>query len=680
MAITQPVIQNRFQLNQDSTPSSDWRLTDATDYASFGLSFSQIEGVFLLSAPIGIIYNNTNFAAPDIDGSVVTDSFTIPLPLSSDGLPVQGAYGYQYKIRVTSPITVVTSGVNGDFSIAGDRADDINAAGVIEIVGSTGNDGIYSVVQATYDSLNNKTDVEVANVPDATADGDLLYELVIQGQFDFYFCQPEIELTSNVNCASSLVQGADVTNYTISSTIGQYSGIAPTTISRVLTLMYPRGIQPPIPDVVSPSATVLASPLYTGNWTLGLSVTADYQLPNGLQIQLIGYGSISFNADCANDVCQFSSCIENLVDSYGKAKSDNFVKAQEYANMLLSLVGEYMLYSIGISCGDSEMVSNSVAAMRGISKATGCDCCGDGTKKTPQLVIPLGGSSGGVSSQLISLLSSGNGIGISSSIVGTTVQYTLSLDYTQVTGNLTASQPETLAGVINNKYITPLRLKQWWGSGLIGNNRVAVSNGAGLIIGQTINTAFNRNFGVNPLDVPEIGSTLVGSRQVVTDAGGKLITTGFKYELLSSSVSDVAIIANTSEQDLKTYTLPANTLDVNEDFIHIRAEFTMVPSNTDTIWARVYFGGQNLFVGGAGVGYNQVTVELRIYRTGATAQLFTGEAIRRSIPAQVLSQLYTNTSSDLANPITIKTTGQSVVDGRAGAVVCKSLTVEIFRK
>jgi hypothetical protein len=683
MAATQPSIQNTFEIIQNNASSADWLLKDITNYSAFGLSFSQILGSFVLSSPIGIIHSNNNFASPDIDGSVADDVYSNPLQLSSNTLPVEGNYGWQYTIRVSSVITGVTSGTPGIFTISGNRVDDILLAGIIEITGSTGTDGIYSVTNAVYDGINDETNVSVANAPDATVDGNLLYELSYQGSFDYYFCKPKLELSVNVSCAASVAQGKDVTNYTIDSAIGQYSGIAPTSQSRILRLAYPRGIQPPVPDVTSGSAVVTASPIYTGTWAFTLNVTNVYTLPNGLIIQISDTSTNEFDVDCANDVCQFSGCIQNLVDSYIKAKSDNYVRATELSNMLLSLTGEYMLYSIGVSCGNEQMVSSAVAAMRSIAKATGCDCCGDGIKKTPQLVIPIGGGSGGGSGQTVSVTTTGNGIAINPIIVGQSIQYELSLSYGVVSAQLAATQNEVLTGSVANKFVTPATLKGWWESGLIGSNRVAVTDGTGKFVGQAIGTAFNKNFGSSVGNVPAIGANLVPLRAVVTDASGNLITAGaaFKYELLYSSVSDVAIVANTTEQDLKTYTLPAGTLDTNEDFIQMRAEFSVVPAGADEIYARLYFGGQNLFVGGFGiVGYNQISIVVRVYRTGATAQLFTGEGVRRSIPAALLVQQYVNTSEDLANNVVIKTTGQSVIQGRASAVVCKSLTVEIFRK
>lgn len=690
MAATQPSIQNLFNITQNNAPSASWELKDITDYSSFGLLFSQVLGNFVLSSPIGIIHRNSNFASPDINGGTGDDVYTNPLQLSSNTLPVEGNYGWQYTIQVTSAITGVSSGTPGVFTIAGDRVDDILLAGIIEISGSTGNDGIYSVVNAVYDGINDETNVSVANVPDATVDGNLLYQLSYQGSFDYYFCKPELKLSVNVNCTASFAQGKDVTNYTIDSVIGQYSGIAPTSQSRVLRLAYPRGIQPAIPDVTSGSGVVVATPIYTGTWAFTLNVTTVYTLPNGLIIRISDTSTNEFDVDCANDVCQFSGCIQNLVDSYIKAKSDNYVRASELSNMLLSLTGEYMLYSIGVSCGNEEMVSSAVAAMRSIAKATGCDCCGDGTKKTPQLVIPIGGSGSGGSGQTVSVTTAGNGIEINPIIVGQTVQYELSLNYGIVSGQLAATQNEVLTGSLTDKFVTPATLKGWWGSGLIGNNRVAVTDGLGRFVGQAIGTAFNKNFGSGVGNVPAIGATLVPLRAVVTDASGNLITAGaaFKYELLYSSVSDVAIVANTTEQDLKTYTLPGGTLDTNEDFIQIRGLFSVVPAATDTLFSRVYFGSQNLFIGGANlVGYSQVAIVIRVYRTGVTTQLFTGEGVRSDRPTSLtvsssflLIQPYINTNQNLANNLVIKATGQSVIQGRAGAVVCKALTVEIFRK
>lgn len=58
------------------------------------------------------------------------------------------------------------------FSVSGDYENVIS--GTITIIGSTGNDGAYTVSSATYDDVDEQTDIVVTeNIPDSTVDGNM---------------------------------------------------------------------------------------------------------------------------------------------------------------------------------------------------------------------------------------------------------------------------------------------------------------------------------------------------------------------------------------------------------------------------------------------------------------------------------------------------------------------------
>jgi hypothetical protein len=71
--------------------------TDKTDFVGQGTVAGNVTVVAKITAPVsGVIYNNTNHGAPDIDCGVSLDSIiTIPLPLDAGGLPEQGLYTIQ---------------------------------------------------------------------------------------------------------------------------------------------------------------------------------------------------------------------------------------------------------------------------------------------------------------------------------------------------------------------------------------------------------------------------------------------------------------------------------------------------------------------------------------------------------------------------------------------------------
>ncbi len=59
------------------------------------------------------------------------------------------------------------------FTIAGDHTAEIGAGDRVTVRDSTGNDGGYTVISVALNGAD--TDVEVANIPDATADGVMIY-------------------------------------------------------------------------------------------------------------------------------------------------------------------------------------------------------------------------------------------------------------------------------------------------------------------------------------------------------------------------------------------------------------------------------------------------------------------------------------------------------------------------
>lgn len=77
-------------------------------------------------------------------------------------------------------IAAVSTG-DKEFAVAGDHANDYSAGDTIFVDGSTGNDGTYTVVSATYDGSTNTDIVVEENIPDATADGDIIVPLDLTG-------------------------------------------------------------------------------------------------------------------------------------------------------------------------------------------------------------------------------------------------------------------------------------------------------------------------------------------------------------------------------------------------------------------------------------------------------------------------------------------------------------------
>lgn len=107
MALTTGTYESSFRYD---LATKQITFTDTTDYAAQGTAAADVTIVIKVENAIsGIIYNNTNHAAPDIDPDVSVDStIVIPLPLDAGGLPEQGLYTVtlQYKDTGASPVTI----------------------------------------------------------------------------------------------------------------------------------------------------------------------------------------------------------------------------------------------------------------------------------------------------------------------------------------------------------------------------------------------------------------------------------------------------------------------------------------------------------------------------------------------------------------------------------------------
>lgn len=95
-----------------------------------------------------------SWEAKDTDGTVV----------------VSGDAGQKYAIAA------VTTGAGGKFEIAGDKSAEFSAGDDINVTGSTGNDGNYTLDTVTYNSGTARTELTVIaaqTVANATVDGSL---------------------------------------------------------------------------------------------------------------------------------------------------------------------------------------------------------------------------------------------------------------------------------------------------------------------------------------------------------------------------------------------------------------------------------------------------------------------------------------------------------------------------
>lgn len=88
------------------------KLADTTDWAGQGISTSDVNGCFTITAPSGtIIWNNTDYDDGDCDINIATsliNQTVISLPLGADSLPEIGVYTIEYRVKNSSTLDIYT--------------------------------------------------------------------------------------------------------------------------------------------------------------------------------------------------------------------------------------------------------------------------------------------------------------------------------------------------------------------------------------------------------------------------------------------------------------------------------------------------------------------------------------------------------------------------------------------
>ena len=178
--------------------------------------------------------------------------------------------------------------------------------------------------------------------------------------------------------------------------------------------------------------------------------------------------------------------------------------------------------------------------------------------------------------------------------------------------------------------------------------------------------------GTQRVKVARDGTTTFSTFPLFTMGTGTQTATG--CGTLTTNTTSASNTASTSEQDLWTYTLPANSLATNGRAVRITAIFTYA-ANANSKFSKVYFGSTG--VAGRGPATDNggtLWAEAIVWRTGAATQFAAG----RTANGATATQLVTNASptETLSSAIIIKATGASDVAGAANDVTFKGAVVE----
>ncbi len=166
-------------------------------------------------------------------------------------------------------------------------------------------------------------------------------------------------------------------------------------------------------------------------------------------------------------------------------------------------------------------------------------------------------------------------------------------------------------------------------------------------------------------------STVTNALKVGVGTSATFATAGGTMTVNTTSVGNVGA----GEDNLMTYSVPANSLAVAGDYLEIRCSGTFA-ANANNKTLKAYFGTQVLFfIGPAALNGGDFIITIQIIRTGAATQIAnTSWACTVSSPNAIA--LMTTPTETLANAITFKLTGEATT---TGDVTEKTQTVRYYR-
>lgn len=193
------------------------------------------------------------------------------------------------------------------------------------------------------------------------------------------------------------------------------------------------------------------------------------------------------------------------------------------------------------------------------------------------------------------------------------------------------------------------------------------SNSVHGVIGNVVGEANSQTLTNKTLTNPTITSgqvttgnfTLINTPSSNNHAANKLYVDG-RFNSLKSDTTQTGNVS-TGEDNLIGYTMPANTLGTNGDYIEIDAFGTMA-ANTDNKQLKLYFGSTVIYDSTSlAVNDADFSINCKIIRTAESSQKCIINIMSNNATLPTTS-IYTTTTESTSGSITIKCTGEGVSD------------------
>lgn len=345
-------------------------ITDTTDYAAQGVATNDVKGLIKVVSPSGIVYDNTDFSDPDLElaTSRVNRAIIVPTYVGTNN-PLKGTYTisitssddsgvteftktkvFQYDINTPVPVIDVTvdcispqlksedktvynlnsvnpvtslpivyaSSGSSSIGVSGNKVGAYIVGSKVNIQGSTGNDGEYTISSVIYNKTDDRT-----------------------------------ELVFSTSVASNVGDGLVYT--------------------RVNNIYYPGvlGLNP----LVGYTNTITTSVFYTGNQEFKSEGYFNYAFASDFSVTFYLIKTESKNITCDIRLCDIYCCISKTLNNYLNYKGINDVLANNYKNAYVLACSYLTSLQTQMQCGNTTNLDKVVAEIRSVTGCTtDCNC------------------------------------------------------------------------------------------------------------------------------------------------------------------------------------------------------------------------------------------------------------------------------------------------------------------
>ena len=401
--------------------NKNFLITDTTDYTTESISLADTVGILTIIAPDGTkTYENIDLGSPDID-------------------PARPIIGLD--------------DVNKIFTIFGDLTSKISDADTITVIGSTGNDGDYTVAASGVNLVAGNTEITVVEaIPDPVDDGEIehakflennlislpldsagkiqqgtykiTYTIGVTGlsqpgeysktsTFEYTFDEPVIKIETTVDCFCATLESKDQTTYTI-------DGVTPT-ITRTHDVFFPSFLEKTKVTGSGISLKVVHPDLFKGTYSSKISSVLVYDFTDHT-IDTTAEGTKETDVDCDLKLCDIYCGVRNLNNRYLNNLIANPTKADQEFQKLERVTQLMELFAQAQQCGKQADAAKHLTEIQDVAEfESGCSC----TEGDPIQILPFCGfdASGTVVVDAIA----GKGIVVTSDVVGDTTTYSIGL-------------------------------------------------------------------------------------------------------------------------------------------------------------------------------------------------------------------------------------------------------------